>query len=165
MEWATASEDNNDRFEVERSQNGKNFTKIAEVAGAGNSATTLNYNYTDRAANTGINYYRLKQVDTDGQFEYSHVVAVNSMAAVNASMEVYPNPATATNYVHVSLNSTSSAQLKIMDRNGRTVFAHEVEPGLQQIQLSIAELNIPKSIYYVHMQDATNRQVQKLIVQ
>ncbi|WP_276497874.1 T9SS type A sorting domain-containing protein [Pontibacter litorisediminis] len=165
LEWATASENNNEKFEVERSQDGRSFEKIAEVAGAGNSATQLTYSYSDRAAEPGVNYYRLKQVDFDGQFEYSKVVAVsNRAAAASASMEVYPNPASS-NYVHVGLNSNSAAQLKIMDRNGRTVYAQEVAPGTHELRLSIAELNIPKGLYYVHMQGAIEKQVQKLIVQ
>ncbi|OKL39162.1 T9SS type A sorting domain-containing protein [Pontibacter flavimaris] len=165
LEWATASEDNNEKFEVERSQDGRSFEKIAEVAGAGNSAITLKYSYNDMAANPGTNYYRLKQLDVDGQYEFSKVIAVNHKAAsADALMKVYPNPAVS-NYVHVALNSSSDAQLKIMDRNGRTVYTQEVAPGQQEIQLSIAELNIPKGLYYVHMQDDTERQVQKLIVQ
>ncbi|CAM3467498.1 T9SS type A sorting domain-containing protein [Pontibacter korlensis] len=164
LEWTTASEENNDRFEIERSQDGKSFNKIAEVKGAGNSVTTLNYSYTDETADTGLHYYRLKQIDFDGQYEFSKVVAVKRAAVRNASFEVYPNPAT-TNYLQVAMHNDSDALLQIMDRNGRTVYTQEIGEGAQQVQLSISELNIPKGLYYVHLQGANGRQVQKLIVQ
>ncbi|WP_299755447.1 T9SS type A sorting domain-containing protein [uncultured Pontibacter sp.] len=165
LEWTTASEENNDRFEVERSQDGKSFEHIATVAGAGNSSTALAYSHTDKTAGAGLHYYRLKQVDFDGQFEYSKIVAVdNKITLAKARMEVFPNPATS-NYVRVALQSQSNAHLKIMDRNGRTVYTQEVAAGSQEIQLSIPELSIPKGLYYVHMQDANEKQVQKLIIQ
>jgi hypothetical protein len=74
--WTTASEINNERFEVERSSNAQSFTKIATLAGAGNSNTLLNYTATDLQPLNGVSYYRLKQIDYNGSFEYSDIVPV-----------------------------------------------------------------------------------------
>ena len=68
--WTTASETNNDFFTVERSQDGREFIPIGVVDGAGNSNTILNYKLMDADPYVGISYYRLKQTDFDGKFEY-----------------------------------------------------------------------------------------------
>jgi hypothetical protein len=91
MEWVTASEDQNDRFEVERSNDGHAFATIGVVAGAGHSNSTLFYNFLDGAPMPGTNYYRLKQVDTDGTSTLSQVVAVDVQPR---ELVLYPNPTT-----------------------------------------------------------------------
>ena len=72
LNWSTASEENNDYFEIQKSYDGEVFTPIGYVDGAGNSNAVLEYNYTD--SETGKAYYRLKQLDYDGEFEYSDIV-------------------------------------------------------------------------------------------
>ena len=72
LNWSTASEENNDYFEIQKSYDGEVFTPIGYVDGAGNSNAVLEYSYTD--SETGKAYYRLKQLDYDGEFEYSDIV-------------------------------------------------------------------------------------------
>jgi|GEM_PF-2459477 len=74
LTWQTASESNSDRFEIERSTNGINYSNIGTVAAAGNSSSLLTYNFTDANPVNGNNFYRLRQVDIDGQANYSQVV-------------------------------------------------------------------------------------------
>ena len=76
LQWATATERQNDFFEVERAEDGISFSAIGMVKGAGDSQSTLDYELMDAAPKPGTNYYRLKQVDFDGQFTYSPVVTV-----------------------------------------------------------------------------------------
>jgi hypothetical protein len=71
IEWSTASETNNDRFEVERSRDGITFEKIGEVDGAGSSTSVLAYSLVDGFPETGVNYYRVRQIDFDGTSTYS----------------------------------------------------------------------------------------------
>lgn len=78
LTWGTATELNNDRFEIERSNDGITFEKIAIVKGAGNSLQVLKYNYSDTNPGLGINYYRLKQVDYDSQFKYTNLISVDN---------------------------------------------------------------------------------------
>ena len=75
--WKTASEYNNDYFTVERSEDGVNFKKLGDVKGAGNSAHTISYFLLDSEYSKGINYYRLKQTDFNGDFTFSKIVAVD----------------------------------------------------------------------------------------
>jgi hypothetical protein len=91
LEWTTALEINNERFEIERSTDGLNFQKLHEVTGAGNSNQPITYSWIDRFPLLGISYYRLKQIDYDGQFSYSDIVSVRMKGL--APFQVYPNPA------------------------------------------------------------------------
>ncbi len=76
--WATATETNNDHFEIERSSDAINFTKIKEIPGSINSLETKKYVYVDLNPESGVNYYRLKQVDLDGTYKYAPIVDVDN---------------------------------------------------------------------------------------
>ena len=93
LTWETASEQNNDRFEVERSEDGTDFIKIGEVKGNGTSQNLNTYSFRDVAPANGVNYYRLKQLDFNGNFEYSEAKAVR-FDLKQVVFSIYPNPAT-----------------------------------------------------------------------
>ncbi len=121
LEWATASELNNDFFEVQRSVNGRDFEVLGKVAGAGTHSGLLTYDFTDRSPRPGVNYYRLRQVDFDGAFEYSPVVSVKAEGK-EGGMALYPNPAG--EYVEVSLPaewSEGETELFLRDVSGRVL--------------------------------------------
>jgi hypothetical protein len=114
--WATASEKNSARFEVERSLDGAAFAKIGEEAAAGNSSTAHAYAYHDAAAPAGQLYYRLRQVDADGTAAYSPVQAV-ALAATGA-LTLAPNP-TRTHTLAGGL--PAGAAVEVFDALGRPV--------------------------------------------
>ncbi len=76
--WSTASEHNNDHFDLERSADGEHFTRIGTVDGAGDSQTRIDYTFTDADPERGMNHYRLKQVDVDDVFTYSPVISLHN---------------------------------------------------------------------------------------
>lgn len=91
--WQTATEKNNSGFEVQRSANKVNFEKIGFVSGNGTTAEKHNYTFTDAAPLSGVNYYRLKQVDYDGTATYTDAVeAVAALPTSFALSQNYPNP-------------------------------------------------------------------------
>ena len=94
LSWATASETNNDYFQLERSLDGRFFQVIARIEGAGNSVTQNDYSYLDKVAPAGRVYYRLKQVDFDGAFDYAQeiVTLVKIEAQTSLDFVIYPNP-------------------------------------------------------------------------
>lgn len=101
--WETASEINNCRFEVENSQDGKAFITIGSIPGMGASTETAHYRFTHHGPPVGINYYRLKQVDLDGHYEYSPLI---SLLVESGEASLYPNPSSGR--VYVSLPSAPS---------------------------------------------------------
>lgn len=121
LEWATASEQNNDFFEMQRSVDGREFEVLGKVPGAGTHSGLLTYEFTDRSPRTGVNYYRLRQVDFDGAFEYSSIISVKA-AGKESGMALYPNPAG--EYVEVSLPadwSEGEKELLLRDVSGRVL--------------------------------------------
>lgn len=94
LEWETASEKNNDYFEIQRSGDASAFKKIAALnskAPGGQSAVKLSYEIIDNDVLHGLSYYRLKQVDKDFSFSYSKVIAVNIITE-KIKFIIYPNP-------------------------------------------------------------------------
>ena len=100
LTWATATEQNNAGFEVQRSTDGTSFSKIGLVRGAGNSTSQKEYTFTDNGTTakccgstaSSSTYYRLKQIDLDNQFEYSNTISLGARTAT--TLAIYPNPST-----------------------------------------------------------------------
>lgn len=88
--WTTTAESNSDRFEIERSLNGKQWEKIGTVEAQGESAATIDYSFKDATPAGADNYYRLKMIDKDLTFTYSGVRSVSFDG--NLSLALYPNP-------------------------------------------------------------------------
>ena len=104
LSWQTASEQNSDYYAVERSIDGRKFTGIGRVTAMGTSMETHNYSLTDKNPATGLNYYRLKQVDKDGQFTNSKIISVVFDRNV---LSFYPNPATKTLFFNKAIEAVS----------------------------------------------------------
>ncbi len=104
VSWITAREENNNYFVVERSADSRVFESIGTVNSLGNSATPTEYAFTDQLPYKGINYYRIRQVDEDGQFSYSSVVETTFE---KAELLVYPNPVSRTEELEVGVSSSS----------------------------------------------------------
>jgi hypothetical protein len=116
LSWATATETGNDHFDVERSVDGVTFSKIGEVAGHDNSTATVDYGFTDpNLSSHGVSvlYYRLKQVDVDGNFEYTNIasVDVSEVQSLFHIITTYPNPFA--DHFSVSFFSPSAVQVKM----------------------------------------------------
>ncbi|MFM9950519.1 MAG: T9SS type A sorting domain-containing protein [Saprospiraceae bacterium] len=98
LHWETASEHNNDRFEIERSVDGTQWPTLGVVySHDGSSNEAQSYTFEDKHPVKGLNYYRLKQVDADGKFEYSTIIAVEN--ANESRIQIYPNPANSEIYI------------------------------------------------------------------
>jgi hypothetical protein len=153
LNWITATEINNDRFEIERSADNKTFERIGEVMGNVNTTSVSAYEFTDIQP-LSLNYYRLKQVDKDGRFTYStiRVVDLNKNAYESASLSVYPNPVVSTLIAEASGN-VGLASYKIFNDGGRMT-------GSGNLADQKAEINMDRfesGIYYVEITDANDQ--------
>lgn len=88
LNWSTASETDNDYFTIERSTDGISFSAIGNRDGAGNSMQVLHYHFEDTDPFAGMNYYRIKQTDYNGQFAYSGIIAVDAKACENINLQL-----------------------------------------------------------------------------
>lgn len=127
--WATASEKNNDHFSLERSADGKTFTELVQIPGAFNSSILKNYNWNDVRPLSGYSYYRLRQVDENGDFTYSPVRSVLFAAKDPLSVfTVYPNPSNGT-FVKLKIKdvvtsgSSTDIGVELFDMNGLKIYS------------------------------------------
>ncbi|MCZ2393781.1 MAG: cadherin-like domain-containing protein [Chitinophagales bacterium] len=118
LNWATASELNNDYFEVQRAQDAINWETIAKVTGNGTTNNRNEYSQVDATTLSGTIYYRLKQVDYDGVSELHKVVSVQSPSCGTRKVLVYPNPTHNTLNVKIDYINYSGLDIKIYDTKG-----------------------------------------------
>ncbi|MDW3646431.1 MAG: S8/S53 family peptidase [Bacteroidia bacterium] len=138
--WATALENNNAYFEIQRSQGGA-FEKIGKVAGAGNSTNIQDYTFTDPSPFPLKNYYRLKQVDQNGAFSYSEVLELKQAPADRYFINsLYPNPAKDQAKLEYFIPLHKQAKLEIVDVQGRKILEESLR-GAADIQTKVINLN------------------------
>lgn len=165
LSWKTENEQNTLHFSVERSLDGRNFTGIANVA-AKNVATTNTYQYYDKNIKdlkAGVIYYRLKQVDTDGSFVYSKIVALSPEN--KNSLTLYPNPAVNDIILSINVSKAAQAVVKIYDNVGRIVKMQKVNlvAGMSSLQVDVSML--AKGIYYLELSNETIKERKRLVKQ
>ena len=143
LAWSTASETNNSHFLIERGADGRVFTEIGRVAGAGTVRETREYTFIDERPLPGANYYRLRQVDFDGQFSFSPVrrVAVGQAAG---ALSLFPSPADDFLQIQLAEIPETDGAWEIFDAGGRRamwgvfpaesmelpVFVGDLQPGV-----------------------------------
>jgi len=165
IEWATASETNNKYFTVERSMDGNYFIPIAKINGAGTSYIAKQYSTLDREPNRGINYYRLKQTDYNGESSYSAIVSVTRLDTDKWLGDVYPNPAENETFFEIYSGAEATALVELTDLTGRVVYSQtaHVTEGTQT--LAIATADLAKGLYSLRVSLENGRlvSVKKLV--
>jgi hypothetical protein len=150
LEWATASEKNNDHFQVERSLNGKEFETIGKVQGHLNSNTLLNYSFLDHRTPASIVYYRLKQVDLDGTFEYSKIIAIERKNLSGQEQPIiYPNPTNSNCSIILNSQSTETAKLIIYDAIGNALRTESVNLNEGQTIFEVQTKELRSGLYLI----------------
>ena len=152
LNWSTASEINNEYFEVHHSIDGTNFRKIQQVSGVGNSIQVNHYALTHKNPTNGINYYRLKQVDYDGKFEYSDIISVDFRGEDDQVVSVFPNPFTESITLKIPSSERNNSynnrhSIKIYDSNNRLIQSNKFPNDQDTIQLDLSDLS--EGIYFV----------------
>jgi hypothetical protein len=130
--WVTATETNNSHFIVERSINGDDFQEIGRLAGAGNSVVPLAYEFDDMNPVTGTLYYRLKQVDFNGDFSYSQIVPV-VFDLNNSVVQVYPNPSTTGIFNFLQTDNCPINEVAVFTSEGKLIRTVIVPEGQNPI--------------------------------
>lgn len=146
LSWATATETNNDYYTLERSLDGRTFEAIAMVNGNGNTTEISNYIHMDKNPERGLNYYRLKQTDFDGQFSYSDIKTAE--LKTDEPIKVYPTIVSKVLTVETGDEFDGDVTIVIRDQTGRDVKSFPIPSKSNKMELSIDEL-IPGSYYVV----------------
>ena len=170
VSWTTSSEVNNSYFEVEKSMNGREFLKIAEVKGHGTTSESNHYSIQDRVLN-GINYYRLKQSDFDGNMTYSKVISVEKRDFMVSSPIIYPNPMTSGMSTKLTIdlnpelaNSGEVLNVSLIGPTGNLVTKKDVVYDGSSINLDL-DRDLNKGIHFVVISNVFKRYQSKLLVE
>lgn len=144
LDWKTASEINNEGFELQRSTDGMTFNKIAWIDGFGNSNEQQVYRFEDNSVSAGVYYYRLKQIDFDGEYEYSEIKSASILGGNGMSLSFFiPNPTANSTQLKFNLVQPEKVLVKIMDNLGRLVTykIEEFEAGSHTMPFDVNEFS------------------------
>ncbi|MEL6843760.1 MAG: T9SS type A sorting domain-containing protein, partial [Bacteroidota bacterium] len=163
------SEENNERFVIERSLNNQKFVAIGEEGGAGNSQTRNDYRFEDYEISAmGVEkaYYRIKQIDIDGSFSLSQTMVLTLQNTDLVKMKAYPNPANKNQTIVLDyVNETGrDLTLQVLNVNGSVVHTQKIDGGLapQAMQLNLQHLS--PGIYLLSMANRQIKASQRLII-
>lgn len=120
INWETVSEKDCDFFVIERSQDLETWTQLGEVSGAGESHDLLSYSFEDSNPDLGVNYYRIRQFDFNGDYSVSKTISINkgSLQELNHMPKLYPNPSNGSFFI---LNANGNAEIVVCNKFGKTV--------------------------------------------
>jgi hypothetical protein len=168
LDWATASEINNDGFEVLRSTDGVNFERIAWIGGNGNSTEINEYVFNDRGVDKGITYYyQLKQIDYDGQYEYFAIKSARLEGKTTFTVgALIPNPSKGSEMVSVDIQTVSGDVLtvEIYDRIGSKVKSASYVLFAAENALDINISDLAAGTYFLKFDSSMGTETKKLVV-
>ena len=148
LSWETASEINNNYFNIERSSDGDKFESIGVIPGSGTTTEYHAYSFSDPDPGVGIFYYRLKQIDYDGGYSYSDVVAVKLNSIIN-EINIFPNPVIEVVNFEFETVNTSKVHFQILDIMGKILIDESKETGKGNVTSQIEIKELPEGIYYL----------------
>jgi hypothetical protein len=154
VDWSTESELKSDKFELERSADGRNFTYLATIKAKGEAS---NYSYVDISPVTGVNYYRLKMIDAAGAVATSKVVTATVKQGA-FTVEAYPNPVSEQLTVQVYGGSDQNATVSITDVTGKVMKVVSVVNGKAEVNMN----GLASGVYLVKYTDNNHNQTIKV---
>ena len=160
LKWSTATEENNKSFSIERSNDGKNWQLVGNVAGAGNSDVALNYSLVDNLASAYKTFfYRLKQTDVDDNFKYSKVISVTKCGeSVEENLSISPNPSTGQFNFNFNGDKNLISSTEIFNVQGEKVYQSNA------FQAKVNLSNQAAGIYLVRINLNSKVIVRKIVV-
>jgi len=166
LKWTTSSEDNNERFEIERSlTNSKDWDMVGAVLGFGNSNIPVSYSFTDKALNTGNYNYRLKQIDFNGHLEYFNLineVSIGTPVKFNLSQN-YPNPFNPVTQIDFEIPLDGNMNISVYDNNGKLVST--ITNGFKTAGYYTSYFNasdLSSGLYFYRLESQNSSQVKKM---
>ncbi len=148
--FSTAQQTNNSHFEIEHSEDGRDYLSIGKIDGEGDISTETEYEYIHDSPNDGLNYYRIKQVDHDGQFSYGNVA---SMVCNKGEIRAYPNPVEDM----LTVSSSNEGSLTIFSNVWQEVGTYQLIEGRTEVDMS----QLGTGIYFLKYSDGTVERIVK----
>lgn len=166
LNWKTATETNNSGFSIERSFDDENYSEIGFVPGKGTTVEPQSYSFIDDQFLFGQVYYRLKQIDYDGQFSYVGKILVDIGAPNNFVLEQnYPNPFNPVTSIKFALPEKSDVTIRVFNSLGQEisqVINGTFDAGVHQVQFDAS--NLVSGVYYYKMETPKFNSIKKMVV-
>lgn len=166
LTWITSTEKNNYGFEVQKRYDGEQFQTIAFVNGNGTTTNRVTYTYTDNDIKSDKIYYRLKQIDYNGDESYTTEVMVDIKIPQEFILhQNFPNPFNPTTSLQYAIGSRQFVTLKVYDLLGReiaTLVNEEKLPGFYEIEFNAT--NLPSGTYFYKLQAGNYSEIKKMIL-
>ena len=166
LSWSTATEINNQLFEVQRSFEGSDFATVGFVNGKGTTTERQDYSYSDEIFTNGKYSYRLKQIDYLGSYEYSDVVEIDFRTFNSYLLEQnYPNPFNPTTTIGFGIQNKSNVKITILNAIGEEVavlLIEEKEAGFHQVEFDAVAL--PSGVYFYQLKAGNFISTKKMIL-
>jgi hypothetical protein len=154
LSWSTATELNNQGFEVQRKFGSNEFVTIGSVKGHGTTTSPNNYTYTDKLTDAGKYFYRLKQTDFGGKYEYSQTLEINWSPFTTYMLDQnFPNPLNPTTTIGFGIPEKGNVRLSVLNILGEEIkilLNEEKEAGYHAIDFNASDL--PSSVYFYRIQ-------------
>jgi hypothetical protein len=166
LNWTTASEINNNGFEIEKSINGKDFSAIGKIASKafnGNSTTTIDYSFEDVKLSAGNNYYRLKQLDKDGKTSISNIEVINNPFTGSLVINVLGNPVRNNLSLNVKSSINRNLQINISNASGNLLLTklQAIKAGENNFLIPVSQLQ--NGMLFVTVKDINNNTTEQTI--
>lgn len=164
--WTTASETNNDYFILESSSDGVNFKSITTIAGNGNSSQNINYQFNDFEYFSPKTFYRLIQVDYDGEQHKSQVITVNRQNDFNdMDIVLYPNPSTGEVNLKTYVENSGEVNIRVLNLLGELIYNEKVNLKVGYNNNTFDFSNLANGIYAIEFQNQFSRKVVQFVKQ
>jgi photosystem II stability/assembly factor-like uncharacterized protein len=166
LNWQTATETNNRMFEIERKTSDNGYSTIGFVNGAGTSTETHSYSFVDKNVNAGSYTYRLKQIDFNGNFEYSNEVEISVTGRMTFDLaQNFPNPFNPTTNITYNVPQSGNVTLAVFNTLGQQVALLEngvVTAGSHTATFDAKQL--PSGAYFYKLQEGNSVMVKKMLL-
>ncbi|HRH04139.1 MAG TPA: PKD domain-containing protein [Bacteroidia bacterium] len=162
--WSTASESNNAGFELERSASGFDWEKLVFIKGAGNSSETKKYNFLDMQPSSNTCYYRLKQMDYNGQYTYSKTISITRNTEQGLYLQqVFPNPTNGIIHLNFNKHTEKDITLVVYDMHGKTLIQKVIEAGQLNYLFDFTSYGLANGSYLLCLKSANYSYSQRII--
>ncbi len=166
IQWTTATEKNNSHFVIQKTTNTVDYTNIGQLEGAGTSSSLLNYDFYDTNSPSGIqtSYYRIKQIDYNGAFDFSKVVASTCQRTEVSKVQLYPTITSGYLYFNL-LQETNYLEINFINSVGELVKTKTIDSPNTETEYNLPIDNLENGIYFVQIKTQGSLQVEKIVKQ
>lgn len=169
LNWATATEVNNNGFEIQK-KSGNGFITVGFVKGNGTSTSKHEYSFTDKQLQPGVYTYRLKQLDFNGKYEFSKTIEVTVVQGLKYElMQNYPNPFNPETAIKYTIAQNGKVSVKVFSISGTeiaTLVNQDMSAGSYEVKWNgkdNAGVSVPSGVYFVKLTSGTFVQTKKMM--